>query len=75
MTQTKFYPCIEDPLTGRISKRLTREPMTFEEATDFLKRTQPTKWRRCEAIPQPETHPYFQGNYWHNQRSERDATG
>ena len=55
----KFYPCIEDPVTGRISVRVTRESMTHGEASDFLKRHYSQKWLRCEAIPQPETHPYF----------------
>ena len=56
---TLFYPCIEDRVTGHISIRLTTKPMTHAEASDFLKRHYTQRWRNCEAIPQPESHPYF----------------
>ena len=54
----KFFPCIADS-TGRIAERLSDKPMTQKEAEDFLKLHHPDKWRRCEAIPQPEGHHYF----------------
>lgn len=47
-----FYPCIVDR-EGRISKKLTREPMTRDVAENYLKTNHYLKWRMCEAIPQP----------------------
>ena len=57
-----FYPCIENRATGRINVRVGKTPMEFEAAEDFLKRHYPGKWLRLEAIPQPVTHPLFQGS-------------
>lgn len=54
-----FYPCTTHPVTGRISVRQSRKPMSRDEAEDLLKRRFWQQWLRCEAIPQPENHPYF----------------
>ena len=54
-----FYPCIENKVTGRISQKVSDKPMTKEQAEQFLKRHYWSKCVRCEAIPQPITHPYF----------------
>lgn len=58
-----FYPCIEDIRTGRISVRVSRQPMELDEAVDFLKRHYWGAWLRLVAIPQPVTHPYFREGF------------
>lgn len=50
-----FYPCIEHPVTGRINKRVSKKPLSKDEAEALLKRRYWSKWLRCEAIPQPVT--------------------
>ena len=56
MNNLQFYPCIENPLTGHINKRVG-PAMTREQAEDLLKRRYPSKWLRCEVIPQPVNMP------------------
>jgi len=48
-----YYPCIEDPSTGRIMKRVSYRQMTRDEALEILKTNYWVQWLRCEAIPQP----------------------
>lgn len=57
--ETLYFPCRENPRTGRINIRLTTKPMTKDAASDFLKQNYSQQWRNCEAIPQPVSHPYF----------------
>lgn len=54
----QFWPCISDPITGKISNRVGAL-MSRENAENFLKRNYSFLWRNLEAIPQPENHPYF----------------
>lgn len=54
-----FWPCILNPKTGKISTKVSRNPMTREEAEWFLRRLYPVEWLKTEAIPQPVEHPYF----------------
>ena len=60
LTESLFYPCIENKQTGHIDKRLSTTPMTYDDCREFLERNYSQAWRKCEAIPQPVTHPYFE---------------
>lgn len=55
MVELMFYPCIEDPTTGRINKRVSKTTMTQTQAEDFLKHNYYRRWVEGSAIPQPET--------------------
>lgn len=54
-----YYPCIWNPKTCRIDRKLLPEPMPREEAEDYLKRNYLNLWLKGEAIPQPENKQLF----------------
>lgn len=53
-----FYPCIADS-SGQIRKKLLDRPVSHEEAVQYIKKHYWRAWLRCDAIPQPVSHPYF----------------
>lgn len=56
--ESLYYPCIIEPRTGRISKKVGGA-MSKDRAEDLLKVRYPALWRSQEAIPQPVGHHYF----------------
>ena len=56
--ETLYYPCIIEPRSGRISKKVGGA-MSKDRAEDLLKVRYPALWRSLEAIPQPVGHHYF----------------
>lgn len=57
--KNRYYPCIADA-SGRIRK-IVGVATTKDAASDFLKEHYKAEWLRCEAIPQPVNHHYFDG--------------
>jgi hypothetical protein len=52
MTEQLYYPCIGDCKSARIIRRVSTTPMTFDDATEFLKKHYPEEWKMCDAKPQ-----------------------
>lgn len=48
-----FYPCIADPLTGRIDKRCTRGPLTFADGRAYLEKYHREAWIAADTCLQP----------------------
>jgi type II secretory pathway predicted ATPase ExeA len=46
-----FFPCITN-VHGRIVKKVSNEPMTKDQAENYLKTNFKMAWFKCEAIPQ-----------------------
>jgi hypothetical protein len=56
-----YYPCILDCKSARIIRRVSDAPMTFLDATKFLKDNYRQMWIDCDAIPQRINLAFFHG--------------
>ena len=53
-----YWPCIVNK-HGKVREKLTHNPMSYDDAEEFIKRNYRTAWVASNAIPQPIMHPYF----------------
>ena len=52
-----YYPCIYHNGYARIIKQVSKRAMTRGQCVAYLKRHYRELWLKCDAIPQPVTHP------------------
>mgnify|MGYP001431385665 CR=1 FL=1 len=62
-----YWPCIVDK-HGKVREKLSREPMSYNDAEALTKRIYRNAWFRLETMSQAITHPYFANDpetvYW-----------